>query len=329
MHPLLTKSLLAATLISAFCGTSLHAQTTTNSFGSGSNAFSLDFQTIGNAGNAADTTGYGAVGYNYSIGTYDISQSNVDDAILNGVVGIAGVSTDMWTGNKPATGITWYQAAAFVNWLDTSTGHQEAYNLTYSGGAYTMALWQSGDSGYDPSNPYRNSLALYVLPSVDEWYKAAYYDPSSSSYNAYPTGSNAPTAVSSGTDTNTAVFSQSYAQGPASVFLSGGLSAYGTMGQGGNVAQMLETAYGGSNTDPTAARWFSSFSLWYFSSDYMQSGNLDQGFGIEPGGINEDPAFGFRVAEITANAVPEPSTYALFILGGVALLIGYRRGRAI
>lgn len=54
------------------------------------------------------------------------------------------------------------------------------------------------DPGYDASNQYRNSLAKYVLPSFNEWYKAAYYDPNkpAGGYWIYPTGSDtAPTLV--------------------------------------------------------------------------------------------------------------------------------------
>jgi hypothetical protein len=45
-----------------------------------------------------------------------------------------------------------------------------------------IGLWTPSDTGYDPTNLYRNNLARYSLPSVDEWYKAAYYDPTSSVY---------------------------------------------------------------------------------------------------------------------------------------------------
>ena len=89
---------------------------------------------------------------------------------------------------------------------------------------------------------FRNSLAKYFLPSVDEWYKAAYYDPTSGVYDLYPTGSNtAPTAVASGTAAGTAVFPADYC--PADITLAGGLSPYGTMGQGGNVYEWNETAF--------------------------------------------------------------------------------------
>jgi len=36
-----------------------------------------------------------------------------------------------------------------------------------------------------PGSMFRNSLAKYVLPSVDEWYKAAYYDPTKDSVGGY------------------------------------------------------------------------------------------------------------------------------------------------
>ena len=48
------------------------AQLVTQSFGIGANAFNIDFVTIGNSGNAADTTGYpnsvGSVAYTYILG---------------------------------------------------------------------------------------------------------------------------------------------------------------------------------------------------------------------------------------------------------------------
>jgi len=309
------KTILAVTLaagLTSFTGNA-KGQTTTNTFGSGGNTFTLDFQTIGNVGNAADTTGYGAVNYNYSIGTYVISQNQLNAATANGLLGVAGGA---WSGDQPAANVSWLQAAAFVNWLNTSTGHQAAYNLTYSGGAYTMALWQSGDSGYDPSNPFRNSLALFVLPSENEWYKAAYYNPSNSNYSLYPYGNSIPTAVASGTNANTSVYN-SVASMPASVYQAGGLSAYGTMGQAGNVFQLMESAYSGSNTNPTDNRTFQG-GFWGTTYPSLQS---SANYSIAPtSGMN---LLSFRVAEVSA--VPEPSAYILFGLGGLALVVAYRR----
>ena len=312
------KTILALALaagLTSFAGTA-KAQTTSQTFGSNGNTFTLDFQTIGNAGNAADTTGYGAVNYNYSIGTYDISVNQFNAASANGVLGLG---NGYWSGDQPAAKVSWYQAAAFVNWLNTSTGHQAAYNLTYSGGAYTQALWQSGDSGYDASNPFRNSLALFVLPSENEWYKAAYYNPANSSYNLYPTGNSEPTAVASGTVANTAVFSGNDVnpRQPASVTQAGGLSPYGTMGQGGNIHQWEESAFTAANTDPAVGRVIRGGS-WGDISYFLQS---SYPYYFAPS--LQSSAIGFRVAEV--GAVPEPSTYALFGLGAIGILIALRR----
>src|SRR5258705_203722 len=38
-------------------------------------AVTMDWTPIGNPGNAADTTGYGAVGYAYSVGTYEVTNA--------------------------------------------------------------------------------------------------------------------------------------------------------------------------------------------------------------------------------------------------------------
>lgn len=218
-----------------------------DTFGSGVNAFEMEFVTVGNPGNLADTTGtpnpVGAVAYVYRIGKFEVSENMIEKA--NGAGGL-GITKDTRGPNKPAANVSWNHAARFVNWLNTSTGHHAAYKV--DGTVYDE--WTAADVGYNAANPYRNSLAKYFLPSVDEWYKAAYYNGATGSYFDYPTSSNVnPLPVVSGTAQNTAVFRQSVETGPADVNQAGGLSPYGTMGQGGNVWEFEETDYELSNTN--------------------------------------------------------------------------------
>ena len=73
-------------------------------------------------------------------------------------------------GNDPVNYLTWYDAIRFANWLDNSQvpGSTETGSYTLLGGTPT------------PSNAYnitRNANAKIFLPSENEWYKAAYYNP--------------------------------------------------------------------------------------------------------------------------------------------------------
>jgi hypothetical protein len=45
-------------------------------------------------------------------------------------------------GAQPAGNVLWYEAAVFVNWLNTSTAHQAAYNLD----GFNMSLWSSAEA---------------------------------------------------------------------------------------------------------------------------------------------------------------------------------------
>jgi formylglycine-generating enzyme len=274
----------------------LVASAKADSFGSGGNTFNIEFVNIGNPSNAADTTGYGAVSYNYRMGKYAVSQNQMNLAAANG---FTNADPGWWTGDEPVAHITWYQAAAFVNWLNTSTGHPAAYNL--NPGATALTLWQPTDAGYNPANPYRNSNAYYFLPNEDEYYKAAYYDRNANAgaggYWLYATGSNTvPTAVASGTAAGTAVYNN-LAPNPAAVNTAGGLSPYGTMGQSGNVIQWLEGNYSVPYS-PTELRALRG-GAWYYPAGSPEAvANLrstTRGYSVPE---NEFSGIGFRVASI-------------------------------
>jgi formylglycine-generating enzyme required for sulfatase activity len=290
-----------------------------DTFGTSGNEFTIDFVNIGNAGNAADTTTYGAVPYEYRVGTYEISQDAITKATASGM---ANVTAGAWTGNQPAATISWYEAAAFVNWLNTSTGKQAAYNLTFNG-SWSMTLWSSADAWQlGGENLYRHKDAEYFMTSENEWYKAAYYNPDGSNYFLYPTASSSvPTAVGSGTDAGTAVYNN-VASVPAIVDSAGGLSPYGTMGQGGNVWEWNESAFAGTNSSSSELR---AIRGGYWGSAELNLRSSGRGFDFDfPTG--EFSFIGFRVA-----SVPEPSTYALLSLAaagfGAHVLRRRRRGK--
>ena len=326
-HFVAAVSMAAASMVSA-------VQAAVVSFGSGANSFQMEFVTIGNAVNTADTTGNpaiaGSVGYIYDIGKFEVSREmitnyNADFGEANALqITLADMSPYGGNGaNKPATGVSWNEAARFVNWLNTSTGNQAAYKFTTSGVNDDIALWTSGEAGYDASNPYRNSLAKYVLPSYNEWHKAAYYNPSNSTYYNFPNGRvTAPTAVANGTADNTAVYNQVFSQGPADVNQAGGLSPYGVMGLGGNAWEWEESPHDLTSYSDSSARGIRGGG-WFSNSGFLSSSSRLNGGGPS----NEDDGFGFRVASLpsSAAAVPEPSMMVIATVLGIGGYIGKRR----
>ena len=187
-------------------------------FNMGGGQTSISLVPVGNPGNANDTaTGnYGSVGYNYSIDKYDVTLGQYTQ-FLNAVAktdtyglynsymstgyntqgiqqtGSPGSYSYSVTGsnpqaaNCPAFDVTWFDAARFSNWLQngqgTATTVGQAFALTETG-AYTL----NGDTTSGTES--RNANAKYFIPSENEWYKAAYYNPSSGTYSTYATQSN-------------------------------------------------------------------------------------------------------------------------------------------
>lgn len=299
----------------AYCGT----------FGSGANTFTINFVDIGNPGNPADVSGNpnpaGSVSYGYRISTYEVSEQMIDKANAEGGLGL---TKDTRGADKPATSITWNEAARFVNWLNTSKGFSPAYKFAINPGDANYAaninnnivMWTASDPGYNAANPYRNGLAFYFLPSVDEWYKAAYYDAAAGVYYDYATGSDsAPTAVASGTAAGSAVYTQPFGNPPADITQAGGLSPYGTMAQNGNVMEWEESDFDLANGPVTDRRGVRG-GYWSAPALNLQSANRLNN--LPTGQIN---ILGFRVA-----SVPEPGTLGLVALSAL-ISLACRKGR--
>ncbi|NBU72826.1 MAG: hypothetical protein EBS53_15520, partial [Bacteroidetes bacterium] len=271
----------------------------TKTFGSGTNQFSIDFVTIGNPGNPADTTGHpnpvGSVGYVYYIGKYEVSRGVLEKANAAGGLGIGMWDMQGWgfgsNGPKqPATGMSWFSIARFVNYLNTSTGYHIAYKFDANN---NFQPWTIGEPGFNASHPYRNSLAKYVIPDSDEWYKAAYGSPGGAWFN-YATGSDAiPNPVTNGTNSSTAVYNQWIHSGPAAVDDAGGLSAFGTMAQTGNVWEFTETHVPGPD-DPREVRG----GQWTQPSTDVISSSYQHVYAANGG----HPDIGFRIAMVPVNS---------------------------
>lgn len=286
-----------------FCAAS---STRADTFGSGANSFEIEFVRIGDPGNPPDDLRpIGAVFYEYRMGKYEISEQMIDKS--NAMSAEWGepldITKDTRGPNKPATSVSWFEAAKFVNWLNTSTGHTPAYKTN---AGVPFQPWLPTDAGYDASNIIRNKLAKYFLPSIDEWYKAAYYDPAAGHYWDYPTGSNAtPDGIDFIGDPDfDAVFNDGTDQlGPIDVFNAGELSPYGTAAQGGNAYEWNELpSSGGSLTFPQRGGSWESNSF-HLNTIWNQFGIVSQG--------HEDYSIGFRIA----SEIPETGALVLLILG--------------
>ena len=184
----------------------------------------IDLANVGNAGNAADTTGFGAVSYDYEIGKCDVTIGQYT-AFLNAVaktdtyglyntnmatnLNVAGIARSGSSGsytylvmdnagssaNRPITYVSWFDAARFSNWMANGQPTGAQVGTTTENGAYTLNGATSG-VGFtkNTTNPNTAAAVNWWIPSENEWYKAAYYSPSlnggTGGYWLYPTQSN-------------------------------------------------------------------------------------------------------------------------------------------
>lgn len=281
----------------------------TYNFGSGQDAFELEFVTIGNPGNVPDTRTspqMGSVDYTFEIAIHEIS------CVMTRAAGLAEEQTMcMLLGEDHPAHLSWNRTAQFVNWLNESSGYPPAYKL-HPDGRDVPDLWEPGEAGYDPTNPTRNAFAKFVLPDQDEWHKAAYYDPATNTYNLWATGNTEPGMLGSegGTESNTAVYGPDVAGGLpvlADVTQAGGLSAFGTMGQTGNHGEWEEGPF---DIDFLAGR------------RAIRAGAesvviADQLSAISSRQQDRSGIWGFRVAAVTP--VPEPASAMLLSLALLGL----------
>ena len=293
-----------------------------SSFALPAHAVTIDWVTVGDPGNTADTApaGYGDVATSFQIMKYEFTNQQYTDflnsvdasgtnpnSVYNASMGSdarGGISftsgaasgskyairTDM--GDKPVNYVSWFDAARVSNWL-----------------------MNGGTSGNAPAV---NLGATFYVPTQDQWYKAAYYKGGSTNagYWNYATQSDlAPTAVTAGltgigssgstgnfANYNSAASWNGETGNVTTVGTNGGASDYDAFDMSGNVFEWNDlTGAAGSSRGVRGGVWGSdAFSL-------SSSGRNT----ISPSG--EDFLMGFRLASPVA--VPEPSTWVMGAVG--------------
>lgn len=312
----------------------------------------MEMVLVGDVGNAIDSrTNRGSVGYVYAIGKYEVTNAqyaeflnakdpggsnpySIYDSRMSSALYAGGIDYVSVNGpggkyvvkagraNNPVTHVSWYDSIRFANWMHNGkgTGSTETGSYTLTGGTAV------------PSNAFtitRSAGATFVMPSDDEWYKAAYYKGggTNAGYWTYATQSNTvPTSVAPPGTANSANYkdpvtghvvdgSLTSNYGTTDLLTDVGayvnsVSAYGTYDQSGGVFEWDEEHV---DTDRRATRGGS----WYGGPDYLPA--TDQ---HEDQAAGKGAGHGFRIA-----AVPEPVGVAGMLIGGIALL-GRRRVRA-
>ena len=227
----------------------------------------LDWVTVDAPGNSCEMQSFGCLGQVYAayeIGAFEVTNAQYAEflnavaqtdthALYNvemgtagppsfggiarsGVSGSFGYSALAGREDKPVNFVSFFDGLRFANWLHNGqpTGAQDA--TTTEDGSYEIL---PGNQGY---SVIRNPGAAVVVPSVHEWYKAAFYDTGSMGYFEYPAGSDAETTCAThSAASNTANCASAVGDFTDVGSYAGAASPNGTFDQGGNVYEWTDT----------------------------------------------------------------------------------------
>lgn len=195
---------------------------------------------------------------------------------------------------KPVVYISFYDLCRYANWMHYGCPNTGKCTIGTTEGTATQGAYDTGKFGTKSKKSIRrNKGAKYFIPNRNEWYKAAYYDPtiqSKNKYHIYPTQSSTPPSFQEANymiDNQLCIGSPFYVCNVDS--FQNAPSHYGTLQQGGNVWEWIEDWQ--FNKYGHIALRGGSFSYTEYG---LSSINED------PGGINDiSYVFGGRLARIS------------------------------
>jgi formylglycine-generating enzyme len=317
-------------------------------------AVTIDWVTVGDPGNAADTTGYGAVNYEYQIGKYDVTIGQYT-AFLNAVattdtyalysasmasdLNIAGISRAGSSGsyaysvinnggdssNRPITYVSWWDAARFSNWMANGQPTGAQSSTTTENGAYNVNGATTGSApGRNAINPNTSAAPTFYIPTENEWYKAAYYSPvkggvGSPGYYAYATQSDTAPGNTIGSGANQANYRLN--ESVYSVTQSSSYSSSQNYLTDVGAFTNSESLYGTFDQSGNVFQWNDLDGLAASgSSRGLRGGSWDNdAFGLSSSPRSSiDPSFEFPLIGFrlaSPVAVPEPSTWVMGLAG--------------
>jgi formylglycine-generating enzyme required for sulfatase activity len=297
---------------------------------SGDGPVKISTVAVSNPGNAVDTaTQVGAVDHEFRMGQFDITIGQYT-AFLNAVgqsdphglynpkmatdLQVAGIARTGSAGKfrysvippsgpiqvsaatpdqRPITYVSWFDAARFANWMTNGQPSGRQTRRTTENGAYNLLSTKAKRGLAVPKNtvnPNTGSPPIYFLPTENEWYKAAYYNPAlnnnAGGYTLYSTNSNSAPTNTPGSSVNAANLlyqgkfaitqqisldsQQNYSTDVGSFTHSKG--PYGTYDMNGSIWEMIDPA---TQSSPSiilrGGGWTSYFT--YLQSSYRIGGN--------------------------------------------------------